>query len=58
MYVGEGAGTQSSLKWSGKQFALYQVDQKLVFKNKQQQQKNFCHNYSELWLIGYVLIKT
>lgn len=39
MYVGEGAGTQSSLKWSGKQFALYQVDQKLVFKNKQQQQK-------------------
>ena len=35
MYVGERAGTQSSPEWSGKQFALYQVDQTLVLKNKQ-----------------------
>lgn len=35
MYVGERAETRRSPKWSGKQFALYQVDQKLVLKNKQ-----------------------
>ena len=39
MYVGEIAETRRSPKWSGKQFALYQVDQKLVLKNKQTKQK-------------------
>ena len=42
-----------------KQFAPYQVGwSKTCLKKQTNNKKIFCCSYSELWLIGYVLIKT